>query len=440
MAKVLGLRCRECGEQYEKQPIHVCELCFGPLEVVYDYQEVAPRISREAIEAGPLSMWRYADLLPLDDEPTVGRHVGFTPLVRAENLAKALGVREVFVKNDSVSHPTLSFKDRVVAVALSKAREFGFDTVGCASTGNLANSVAAHAAEGKLKARIFIPHDLEQGKVVGTLVYGATVFAVQGNYDEVNRLCSEVAGKYGWGLANVNLRPFYGDGSKTFGYEIAEQLGWKAPEHIVCPSAGGSLVTKIYKGLQEFAKLGLIDGVSTKMYVAQATGCSPISTMVKEKAEIMKPVRPNTIAKSIAIGNPADGYYAAETCRKSGGWAEDVTDEEVVEGIALLAQTEGIFTETAGGVTVGVTRKLISQGVIGKDASIVVCITGNGLKTQEAIMGKIGQTIPIQASLASLEEALANFDARAEPIAHPGSNGNGHQAQVPETPAVVLAK
>src|SRR5579884_2588259 len=239
MAKVLGLRCRECGEQYEKLPIHVCELCFGPLEVVYNYEEIAPRVSRESIAAGPLTMWRYADLLPLDGEPTVGRQVGFTPLVRAENLARALGVRELYIKNDAVNHPTLSFKDRVVSVALSKAREFGFDTVGCASTGNLANSVAAHAAEGNLKARIFIPHDLEQGKVIGTLVYGATVFAVTGNYDEVNRLCSEVAGKYGWGLANVNLRPFYGDGSKTFGYEIAEQLGWRAPQHIVCPSAGG---------------------------------------------------------------------------------------------------------------------------------------------------------------------------------------------------------
>jgi threonine synthase len=351
-------------------------------------------------------MWRYADLLPLNGEPTVGKQVGFTPLVRADNLAHELGVREVYVKNDAVSHPTLSFKDRVVAVALSKAREFGFEVVGCASTGNLANSVAAHAAEGNFKSFVFIPHDLEQGKVVGTLVYGATVLSVKGNYDEVNRLCSEVAGKYGWGLANVNLRPFYADGSKTFGYEIAEQLGWKAPQHIVCPSAGGSLVTKIYKGLGEFLKLGLIPSLPTKMYVAQATGCCPISTMVKEKAEIMRPVRPNTIAKSIAIGNPADGYYAADTCRKSGGYAEDVTDDEVVEGIGLLARSEGIFTETAGGVTISVTRKLIQQGIIPRDESIVICITGNGLKTQEAILGKIGETIPILPSLSSLQEAL----------------------------------
>ncbi len=407
---VLGLRCRECGQQYDIAPVHICELCFGPLEVIYDYDEIGKRVSRASIQDGPLTMWRYEGLLPLDGPPTVGRQVGFTPLVRAENLAKALGVREVYIKNDAVNHPTLSFKDRVVAVALSKAREFGFDIVGCASTGNLANSVAAHAAEGKFKSYIFIPHDLEQGKVIGTLVYGSTVLSVNGTYDEVNRLCSEVAGKYGWGLANVNLRPFYGDGSKTFGYEIAEQLGWKAPQHIVCPSAGGSLITKIYKALGEFAKLGIIDGVPTKMYCAQAAGCAPIATMVKEKAEIMRPVRPNTIAKSIAIGNPADGYYAAEVCRKSGGWAETATDEEVVEGISLLARTEGIWTETAGGVTVSVTRKLIEQGVIPRDESIVVCITGNGLKTQEAILGKVGETIPISPSLASLEQALGNLD------------------------------
>ncbi len=412
MTKVLGLRCRECGQTYDKAPIHVCELCFGPLEVQYDYA-AGPPVTKGRIQDGPLTMWRYADLLPLDGEPCVGRQVGFTPLVRAEGLGRALGLKEVYVKNDAVNHPTLSFKDRVVAVALSKAREFGFQTVGCASTGNLANSVAAHAAEGGFEAYIFIPHDLEQGKVVGTLIYGANVLSVSGNYDEVNRLCSEVAGKYGWGLANVNLRPFYGDGSKTFGYEIAEQLGWRAPQHIVCPSAGGSLVTKIYKALGEFAKLGLIDGVPTKMYVAQASGCAPISTMVKERAEIMKPVRPNTIAKSIAIGNPADGYYAAEACRKSGGWAEDVTDDEVVEGINLLAQTEGIWTETAGGVTVAVTRKLIQQGVIPKDESVVLCITGNGLKTIDAVLGKTTQTIPIAPTLASLEEALA---ARAHSV------------------------
>ena len=405
MAKVLGLKCRECGQIYEKKPVYVCELCFGPLEIVYDFDS-GEKITRESIEAGPLTMWRYKSLLPLDGEPTVGKHVGYTPLVRAEKLGKVLGLKELYLKNDAVNHPTLSFKDRVVAVALSKAREFGFTIVGCASTGNLANSVAAHAAEGGFEAYIFIPHDLEQGKVVGTLIYGAHVLSVTGNYDEVNRLCSEVANRYGWGLANVNLRPFYGDGSKSFGYEIAEQLGWKAPQHVICPSAGGSLVTKIYKAFTEFAKLGIIEGVPTKMYVAQASGCAPISTMVKTGAEIMKPVRPNTIAKSIAIGNPADGYYAADVCRKSGGWAEDVTDDEVVEGISLLAQTEGIFTETAGGVTVAVTRKLIQQGRIPLDESVVICITGNGMKTIDAVVGKIGDTIPISPTLASLEQAL----------------------------------
>ena len=418
MAKVLGLQCKECGAQYAKAPVHVCELCFGPLEVVYDLA-AGPKITRERIAEGPLTMWRYSDLLPLDDEPTVGRHVGFTPLVRAEKLGKALGLREVYIKNDSVSHPTLSFKDRVVAVAISKAREFGFTTVGCASTGNLANSVAAHAAEGGFEAYIFIPHDLEQGKIVGTLIYGAHVLSVHGNYDQVNRLCSEVAGKYGWGLANVNLRPFYGDGSKTFGYEIAEQLGWKAPQHIVCPSAGGSLVTKIYKALQDFQKLGLISDLDTKMYVAQATGCAPISTMVKSGAETMRPVVPNTIAKSIAIGNPADGYYAADTCRKSGGWAEDVNDDEVIEGISLLARTEGIFTETAGGVTVAVAKKLIDQGRIPKDESLVICITGNGMKVIDAVAGKIGETIPIAASLASLEQALAERSLGTPPKSAP---------------------
>jgi len=416
MNKVLGLKCKECGEEYPKQPVHVCEFCFGPLEVIYNYDEIAPGFTRGKILDGPLTMWRYADLLPLDTDPTVGRLVGYTPLVRADNLAEVLGVRELYVKNDSVNHPTLSFKDRVVAVALSKAREFGFDTVGCASTGNLANSVAAHAAEGKFKSYIFIPHDLEQGKVLGTLVYGATVLAVHGNYDEVNRLCSEVAGKYGWGLANVNLRPFYGDGSKTVAFEIAEQLGWRAPQHIVVPSAGGSLLTKVYKGLLEFQKLGIIPDVTTKMYCAQATGCCPIATMVKERSEIMRPVKPKTIAKSIAIGNPADGYYAADTCRKSGGWAEDVTDDEIIEGIGLLARTEGIFTETAGGVTVSTARKLINQGILPRDESIVLCITGNGLKTQEAIMGKVGQTISINANLASLADALERLEAPDAPV------------------------
>ncbi len=406
MPKVLGMKCRECGEEYPTSPIHVCELCFGPLEVVLNWDEIAPRVTRERIEAGPPSMWRYWDLLPVEGPPTVGKNVGFTPLVKAEKLGRELGLNNLYIKNDAVNHPTLSFKDRVVACALTKAREFGYDTVACASTGNLANSVAAHSAEGGFKSYIFIPSDLEQGKVLGTLIYGTNVLSVTGNYDEVNRLCAEAGGKYGWAFVNINLRPFYGDGSKSFGYEIAEQLGWRAPDHVVVPCAGGSLISKIYKGLNELDKLGLIDGVPTKMYAAQAKGCSPITTAIKTKADVFKPQRPNTIAKSIAIGNPADGYIAMDTVRKSGGWADDVTEEEIVDGIRLLGRTEGIFAETAGGVTVSVTKKLAEQGYFGENDTVVIAITGNGLKTQEAVVGKLGQTVGIQPNLASLEAAL----------------------------------
>ena len=406
MSKVLGLKCRECGQDYPVTPVHVCELCFGPLEIQYDLEQIKKRVSRQSIEAGPPSMWRYKELLPIDGEPTVGLNVGWTPLIRARRLGRELGLNNLYIKNDAVNHPTLSFKDRVVACALTKAREFGFETVACASTGNLANSVAAHAAEAGMESYVFIPADLEQGKVLGTLVYGTNVLAVSGNYDEVNRLCSEAADRYGWAFVNINLRPYYGDGSKTFGYEIAEQLGWRAPDHIIVPCAGGSLLSKIYKGLNELAKLELIEAVPTKMYAAQATGCNPITSMIKSHSDVLRPVRPNTIAKSIAIGNPADGYFAAETVRKSGGWAEDVSDEEVVEGIRLLGRTEGIFTETAGGVTVSVTKKLIEQGLIPPDDLVVIAITGNGLKTQEAVAEHLGRPTYIQPNLGSLETAL----------------------------------
>jgi threonine synthase len=407
MPKTLGMRCRECGEEYPVAPVHVCELCFGPLEVVLNWEEIAPRVSRESIAAGPASMWRYHDLLPVEGPPCVGKNVGWTPLVKAENLGRELGLNNLYIKNDAVNHPTLSFKDRVVACALTKAREFGYDTVACASTGNLANSVAAHAAEGGFKSYVFIPSDLEQGKVLGTLIYGANVLSVSGCYDEVNRLCAEAGGKYGWAFVNINLRPFYGDGSKTFGYEIAEQLGWRAPDHVVVPCAGGSLISKIYKGLNELNRLGLLEnGVPTRMYAAQATGCSPITTAIKSCAEVFRPQKANTIAKSIAIGNPADGYVAMDTVRKSGGWADDVTDEEVIDGIRLLGRTEGIFTETAGGVTVSVTKKLAEQGRFGKDDVVVIAITGNGLKTQEVVTGQLGQTFGIQPNLASLDAAL----------------------------------
>ncbi len=412
MSYIKGLKCRECGREYPKEALFVCEYCFGSLEVAYDYEKIGKHLTREAIESRPKDLWRYRELLPIEGKPTDGLNSGYTPLVKADDLAKELGVKELYVKDDSVCHPTLSFKDRVVAVALSKAKEFGYKIVACASTGNLANSVASHAAKSGLKAFIFIPADLETGKVIGTLIYRPNLIAVEGNYDEVNRLCSEVAGKYKWAFVNINIRPYYAEGSKTYGYEIAEQLGWKAPEHIVVPCAGGSLITKIWKSFKEFHKLGLIPKPTTKVYAAQASGCAPIVNMIKDKAEIMKPVKPKTIAKSLAIGNPADGYYAKAAVEETGGWGESVTDDEIVEGIKLLASTEGIFTETAGGVTVAVTKKLIKQGVIPKDESIVISITGNGLKTQEAVQDHIGKPVKIKPTLKSFEESLDELGTR----------------------------
>jgi len=405
MSYMKGLKCRECQRRYPKEALYVCEYCFGPLEVDYDYDKIEKSLSREEIESRPRNLWRYRELLPIDGEPTDGFNTGCTPLIRAKSLGKALGVKELYIKDDSVNHPRLSFKDRVVAVALSRAKELGFNTVACASTGNLANSVSAQSAIAGLKRHIFIPADLEMGKVVATLIYNPVLVAVEGNYDQVNRLCSEIATKYKWAFVNINIRPYYAEGSKTYGYEIAEQLGWKVPKHIVVPCAGGSLITKIDKGLKELKKIGIIGKADSKIYAAQATGCSPIITAIKEDSDIIKPVKPNTIAKSLAIGNPADGIYAAATVKASGGWAEDVSDDEIVDAIKLLARTEGIFTETAGGVTLGVTKKLIEKGKIPKDESIVVCITGNGLKTQEAVNEKIGKPIKIKPSLAAFEQA-----------------------------------
>ncbi len=404
MSYTRGLKCRECGREYTEKALYVCEYCFGPLEVDYDYEKIGKRLTREAIESRPKNLWRYRELLPVEGEPASGLKSGFTPLIRAKNLEKVLGVKELYLKDDSVNHPTLSFKDRVVAVALSKAKEFGFDTVACASTGNLGNSVSAQAAIANLKRYVFIPADLELGKIVASLIYDPILIAVEGNYDQVNRLCSEIATRCKWAFVNINIRPYYAEGSKTYGYEIAEQLGWKVPKHIVVPCAGGSLITKIGKGLREFEKIGLIDAADSKIYAAQATGCAPIVTAIKENSDIIRPVKPNTIAKSLAIGNPADGVYAVETARESGGWAEDVSDDEIVRAIKLLASTEGIFTETAGGVTLGVAKKLIEQGRIPKHESIVVCITGNGLKTQEAVSEKIGKPIKIKPNIASFEK------------------------------------
>jgi threonine synthase len=413
--RLKGLKCRECGRGYPSSPSHVCEFCFGPLEVDYDYEVIRARISRARIEAGPKSIWRYADLLPLDlvdGLPPIGAAVGFTPLVRARNLADEWGVRELYVKNDSVSHPTCSFKDRVVAMAIGKAREFGFDTVACASTGNLANSVAAHAAEARLTSYVFIPADLEQSKVIATLIYAPTVIEVRGTYDEVNRLCAEVGDRYHWAFVNINLRPYYAEGSKTFGYEIAEQLGWRAPAHVVVPCAGGSLLTKIAKAMQELQDLGLIPGSRTRMYAAQAAGCGPIVTMIKKDTDVLVPVRPQTIAKSLAIGNPADGYYAYRAVKDSGGYGEHATDEEIIEGMRLLARTEGIFAETAGGVTVAATRKLIEAGRIPRDEPIVMCVTGNGLKTPDVLHDRLHSDVTIQPSLSAFDRALADLKSR----------------------------
>jgi len=403
-----NLKCRECGRLYPKEAIHICEFDFGPLEAAYDYDAISASISRAAIESRPQSMWRYRELLPIDGSPTVGLQVGFTPLIRADRLAKALGVEELYVKNDTVNYPTLSFKDRVVSVALTRALELGFKIVACASTGNLANSVAANAASAGLKSYVLIPADLEQSKVLGSLVYGTTVIGIHGPYDQVNRLCSEIAGKYGWGFVNVNLRPYYAEGSKTQGFEIAEQLGWRLPRHTVIPMASGSLLTKIHKAYKELIRVGLIPEQTFTVHGAQATGCAPISTALKRGVDIVKPVaKPETIVKSLAIGTPADGYYAIHAMTETGGSAEDCSDPEVIEGIRLLAECEGIFAETAGGVTVACAKKLIDAGRIPRNESIVLSITGHGLKTAEAVAGRCGEPLLINPSLREFETLLA---------------------------------
>jgi len=396
--------CRECGRTYAPEAIAACDDCWAPLEPVYDYGRLWSDVRRKEIESRPPDMWRYRELLPLAGERWVGKHTGFTPLVAAPRLAQALGAREIYLKNDAVNHPTLSFKDRVVAVALSKAHEFGFDTVGCSSTGNLANAVAAQAAEGGFKTFIFVPADLEPEKIVGTLVYGARLVKIHGNYDQVNRLCSEIAQKYSWGIVNVNLRSYYSEGSKTLGYEVAEQLGWRLPQNIVVPMAGGSLITKIAKAFDELQKIGWVEPAPTRFYGAQATGCSPITTAAKKGTTEIQPQKPNTIARSLAIGNPADGFYAVKTILGSGGAGEDSSDEEIVEGIRLLAETEGIFAETAGGVTVAVAQKLLRQGRLNAEESIVLAITGNGLKTLSAVSGGLEESVAIRPKLVDFEE------------------------------------
>lgn len=406
MGHIEGLKCRECGREYPVEPIYVCEFCFGPLEVAYDYKSISKAINREKIESRQKNLWRYRELLPIDGEPQAGLNSGFTPLIKADNLAKTLGIKELYIKDDTVVHPTLSFKDRVVAIALTKAREFGFDTVACASTGNLAHAVSAHGAMIGFNRFIFIPAALEASKIIASLVYEPNLIAVDGNYDEVNRLCSEIANKYRWAFVNINIRPFYAEGSKTLGFEIIEQLGWKAPDNVVVPSASGSLLTKIWKSFKEFKDIGIIKELHTKIFAAQATGCSPISTAIKQGTDVIRPVKPNTIAKSLAIGNPADGFYAAQVVRETGGYAEDVTDQEIIDAIKHLAKTEGVFAETAGGVTLAATRKLIETGRIQRDEVTVICITGNGLKTQEALQGQTISPYYIKPNFSSFEEVL----------------------------------
>ena len=406
MATAYELRCRECGKSYGNQPLSICDECFSPLEVDFDLDYARGRLTREAIAAGPLNMWRYRALLPVSDAYVPTTPAGMTPLMAAPRLAKRIGANNLYIKNDAVCLPTLSFKDRVVAVALANAQAFGFDTVGCSSTGNLANAVAAGAARLRLKTYILVPADLEPAKILNTQVYGATLIRIDGNYDHCNRLCSQIAEKYNWGFVNVNLRPYYAEGSKSVGFEIAEQLGWRLPDNVVVPMAGGSLITKIRKAFKELVTLGLVADRPVKFFGAQATGCSPISTAVKSGADGIEPQRPNTIARSLAIGNPADGPYAIRTIRDSGGWAEDVSDVEIVSAIQELAETEGVFTETAGGVTTAVTARLYAHGRIHPEELTVSCITGNGLKTTDVLQGAYAQEPAVRPRMADFAAYL----------------------------------
>jgi threonine synthase len=408
MNYVIGLRCRECGRQYPAEALHVCDFCFGPLEVDYDYERIASAISREGIAQGPRTIWRYRDLLPVDDDAPVDLGAGFTPLVRADRLAAELGLGELWIKDDT-ANPTGSFKDRVVSVALTKARQLGFKVAACASTGNLANSVAAHAARAGMASIVLIPDDLETAKVTMTAVYGGTVVAVKGSYDDVNRLCAELGSEHpSWAFVNVNVRTYYAEGSKTLAFEVAEQLGWRAPDHVVVPIASGSQLTKVAKGFSELVKVGLIEEASVRVSGAQAEGCSPVATAFASGADAIAPVKPSTIAKSLSIGNPADGWYALDVIRRSGGSCAAVTDQEILDGIRLLARTEGIFAETAGGVTIATLAKLAASGEVRNDECVVALVTGHGLKTVEALAGTVGPTATINPSLSDFAAVLGD--------------------------------
>ena len=413
--EVFELRCRGCGLRYGNQPLTICENCYSPLEVVYDLDRLRGEVTRTSIAQGPQSMARYSALLPLQQGYEISLPTGMTPLLEAPRFGRRIGARNLLIKNDAVCLPTLSFKDRVVTTAIAAAKRFGFDTIGCSSTGNLANAVAAQAAREGLQACILVPADLEPAKILGTQVYGARLVRIDGNYDHCNRLCSQIADRFNWGFVNVNLRPYYSEGSKTVGYEIAEQLGWRLPQNVVVPMAGGSLITKIRKAFAELVALGLVADTPVKFFGAQASGCSPISSLVKSGAEQMTPQRPLTIARSLAIGNPADGAYAAQVIRDSGGYADDISDVEIVSSIQELAEAEGIFTETAGGVTAGVAAKLYAHGRIGADELTVVCITGNGLKTTDALAGQYELPEPVRPRLSDFEQYLRRLDRTSAP-------------------------
>ncbi|HZM97325.1 MAG TPA: threonine synthase [Vicinamibacterales bacterium] len=406
MRFVTGLTCHLCGAKYPPKASWVCSECLGPLEVSYDYEAVRKVMSRELIESRPRSLWRYLELLPVS-EPLTGFYSGFTPLVRASRLAEVLGLDELYIKDDSVNHPTFSYKDRVVSVAATKALELGFPVFGCASTGNLAGSVAAHAARLGLQCYVFIPHDLEPTKILGAAVYRPHIVAVEGNYDDVNRLCTQVADRYGWGFANINLRSYYAEGAKSMGFEIAEQLGWRYPDHIVSPVAGGTLLPRIYKGLREFSEVGLVQGRLPRIHAAQPSGSAPVIRALDAGLEFPDPVKPDTIAKSLAIGNPADGFQVVKVVKETGGSGAMVSDAEILDAIDLLAQTEGIFTEPAGGTTLAATRALVRRGVIKSNESVVVCITGNGYKTAEIMADRVERPVRIGRALSDFERVVS---------------------------------
>jgi threonine synthase len=411
MGHITGLRCKECGKTWPKEPIAACGECWGPLEAVYDLDAVRRTFTRDAIAQRRRDLWRYAELLPLDGEPTVGGGTGFTPLLAAPRLGAALGIRDLWIKYDAACHPTLSFKDRLVAVALSKAKEFGLETVGCASTGNLANAVAAGAAAAALRAVILVPVDLEAAKLAGTAVYGATLVGVRGNYDRVNRLCTEIADRFGWGFVNVNLRAYYSEGSKTVGFEVAEQMGWRLPRHVVCPMAGASLINKVDRAFTQLAELSLVEPRPYALHGVQAAGCAPVVRAWKEKLDRLPLVKPDTIVRSLAIGDPADGLTAVNTIRRTEGRAEEATDPEVLECIRLLARTEGLFVETAGGTVIAAARRLARDGAFADGGSVVLLLTGHGLKTVEALSGESPFSATIDGRLEEFEEF---WSARAE--------------------------